>query len=341
MKIKKNIEKIPGGMMVVPLVLGAIIHTIWPHADLTLTGVTGSFMTGTSVILFIFFFAVGTNINLKSSGKIAAKGISLLLGKVILAAIIAVVLNMFLPKDGIRTGIFSGLSVLAVLASFNASNGGLYVALMTTIPDREVDVAAYPFFSIQSGPFFTMITLGLAGIGAFPWQALVSTLVPFILGMVIGGLDPDMKALFSPLQGALVPFFAFSIGYGLSLGMIVKSGLVGIIIGVLVVFVSGYVLYLLDRYLVRSDGLAGWAASSTAGAAVSVPPVIAQMNPSFKATAGSATAIVATSVLVSAILTPIVTMWYYRRLQRKHQVKTDKSVETSARNNEANVATQK
>lgn len=274
-------------------------------------------MVGTSVILFIFFFAVGTNINLKSSGKIAAKGLNLLLGKVILAAIIAIVMNMFLPKDGITTGIFSGLSVLAVLASFNASNGGLYVALMTTIPDREVDVAAYPFFSIQSGPFFTMVTLDLAGIGAFPWPALVSTLVPFVLGMVIGGLDPEMKKLFSPLQGALVPFFAFTIGYSLSLEMILKSGLTGILIGVLVVFVSGYVLYLLDKYLVRSDGLAGWAASSTAGAAVSVPIVIAQMDPNFKSTAESATAIVATSVLVSAVLTPIVTMWFYRRMNNK------------------------
>lgn len=303
--------------MVVPLVIGAIIHSIWPHADVALTGVTGSFMVGTSVTLFIFFFAVGTNINLKSSGKIAAKGLSLLFGKVILAALIAIVMNMFLPKQGITTGIFSGLSVLAVLASFNASNGGLYVALMTTIPDREVDVAAYPFFSIQSGPFFTMITLGLAGIGAFPWQALVSTLVPFILGMILGGLDPEMRKLFSPLQGGLVPFFAFSIGYSLSLDMIIKSGLVGILVGVASVFITGYVLYLLDRYLVRSDGLAGWAASSTAGAAISVPIVIAQMNPSFKSVAGSATAIVATSVLVSAILTPIVTMWYYKRLQAR------------------------
>ncbi|BAP86583.1 2-keto-3-deoxygluconate permease [Paucilactobacillus hokkaidonensis JCM 18461] len=318
MEIKKNIEKIPGGMMVVPLVLGAIIHSIWPKADVLLTGVTGSYMVGTSVILFIFFFAVGTNINLKSSGKIAAKGLNLLFGKVILAAIIAIVMNMFLPKEGITTGVFSGLSVLAVLASFNASNGGLYVALMTTIPDREVDVAAYPFFSIQSGPFFTMVTLGLAGIGAFPWPALVSTLVPFVLGMVIGGLDPEMKKMFSPLQGALVPFFAFTIGYSLSLEMILKSGLMGILIGVLVVFVSGYVLYLLDKYLVRSDGLAGWAASSTAGAAVSVPIVIAQMDPNFKSTAESATAIVATSVLVTAILTPIVTMWFYKRMNKKN-----------------------
>ena len=318
MEIKKNIEKIPGGMMVVPLVLGAIIHSIWPKAYVLLTGVTGSYMVGTSVILFIFFFAVGTNINLKSSGKIAAKGLNLLFGKVILAAIIAIVMNMFLPKEGITTGVFSGLSVLAVLASFNASNGGLYVALMTTIPDREVDVAAYPFFSIQSGPFFTMVTLGLAGIGAFPWPALVSTLVPFVLGMVIGGLDPEMKKMFSPLQGALVPFFAFTIGYSLSLEMILKSGLMGILIGVLVVFVSGYVLYLLDKYLVRSDGLAGWAASSTAGAAVSVPIVIAQMDPNFKSTAESATAIVATSVLVTAILTPIVTMWFYKRMNKKN-----------------------
>ncbi|WP_203641418.1 2-keto-3-deoxygluconate permease [Levilactobacillus andaensis] len=339
MKIKKNIEKIPGGMMVVPLVLGAIIHTIWPKLDVALTGVTGSYMVGTSVILFIFFFAVGTNINLKSSGKIAAKGLSLLLGKVILAAIIAVILNMFLPKEGVTTGVFTGLSVLAVLAAFNASNGGLYVALMTTIPNRDVDVAAYPFFSIQSGPFFTMITLGLAGIGAFPWPALVSTLVPFILGMIVGGLDHEMRDMFSPLQGGLVPFFAFTIGYSLNLDMILQSGLVGILVGVLVVFVSGYFLYLLDRYLVRSDGLAGWAASSTAGAAVSVPIVIAQMNPAFKSTAGSATAIVATSVLVSAILTPIVTMWYYRRLVKKGKIApvedADKSVETKATTKQA------
>lgn len=309
-------------MMVVPLVLGAIVHSLWPKADIALNGVTGSFMVGTSVILFIFFFAVGTNINLKSSGKIAAKGVTLLLGKVLLAALIAIVVNLFIPKQGITTGIFSGLSVLAVLAAFNASNGGLYVALMTTIPDREIDVAAYPFFSIQSGPFFTMLTLGLAGIGAFPWPALVSTLVPFVLGMVLGGLDPELKALFSPLQGALVPFFAFTIGYSLSLSMILKSGLVGILIGVLVVLISGYVLYLLDRYLVRSDGLAGWAASSTAGAAVSVPIVIAQMDPSFNSVSGSATAIVATSVLVSAILTPMLTMMYYRQLKKRVTQKT-------------------
>lgn len=317
MKIKQNIEKVPGGMMVVPLLIGAIVHTFFPTADKTFVGFTGSYLTGTSAILFVFFFCVGTNINLKSSGKIAAKGMSLLLVKVLFAALLGVVINMFLPRAGITTGIFAGFSVLAVIASFNAANGGLFVALMSTIPDREVDVASYPFFSAQSGPFFTMITLGVAGIGQFPWQALVSTLIPFGIGMLLGNLDPELKKMFAPLQGALVPFFAFTIGFSLDLQMILKSGLVGILMGLAVVFISGYILYLSDRYIVRSDGLAGWAASSTAGAAVAVPLAIAEVNPAFAPMANSATAIVATCVLVSAVLTPMVTMWYYKRLMAK------------------------
>lgn len=319
MEIKKTIEKVPGGMMVVPLLFGAVIHTFWPKSAEFLGGFTGSFMTGTGAILFIFFFALGTGLDIRSTGRIARKGMTMLIAKVFLAALLGILASRILPVGGVTSGIFSGLSVLAIIASFNAINGGLLVALLTPL-NRKIDVASYPFFSIQSGPFFTMITLGAAGLGQFPWKALLSTLIPYILGIFCGSLDPDMRKMFAPVAGTLVPFFAFTLGYSLDLSMIVRSVFTGIIMGLAVVFISGFVMWAADRFISGSDGLEGIAASSTAGAAVTVPATIAMMDKTYSATADSATAIVATSVIVTAILTPILTMWYYKRLIRTNRL---------------------
>lgn len=317
MKIKQSIEKIPGGLMLVPLFLGTLLKTLSPDVNKFFGGFTGSYLTGTAVILFIFFFCIGTTIDLRTSGYIAKKGITLLLGKVLFAALLGIIASRFLPANGIQTGIFSGLSVLAIIASFNETNGGLYLALMTTLKRKE-DAAGFPFISIESGPFMTMVALGVAGIASFPWQTLVSTLIPFALGIALGTLDKSFRTMFAPVVPALIPFFAFTLGFSLNFGMIIQSGLMGIIMGVVVVFLSGGLLALVDRYLTGSDGVAGWAASSTAGAAVAVPYAIAQVNPQFEPVAASATAIIATSVLVTAILTPIVTMWAEKRARAKN-----------------------
>lgn len=232
-----------------------------------------------------------------------------MIGKVLFASLLGVLMSHILPDNGIQTGILSGLSVLAVIAAFNETNGGLYLALMTTLGRKE-DAAGFPFISIESGPFMTMVAMGIAGIASFPWQTLVSTLIPFALGIALGTLDHDFRKMFAPVVPALIPFFAFTLGFSLNFGMIIQSGFMGIIMGVAVVALSGGLLSLIDRYLTGSDGVAGWAASSTAGAAVAVPYAIAQANAQFEPVAASATAIIATSVLVTSILTPIVTMWF-------------------------------
>ncbi|MBP2033868.1 2-keto-3-deoxygluconate permease [Clostridium algifaecis] len=316
MKIKKSIEKIPGGMMIVPLFLGVLIKTLFPNASKFFGGFTGSYLTGTSVILFVWFLSVGTTIDLRTSGYIAKKGLSLLIVKVFLAGVLGVIASHLLPVNGIKAGVFSGLSVLAIIASFNETNGGLYAALMTMLGRKE-DAAGFPFISIESGPFMTMITMGVAGIASFPWPTLVSTLIPFAIGIVLGTLDKDFRKLFGVMVPALIPFFAVTLGFTMNFGMIIKSGFMGILMGVAVVAISGSVLSLVDRFFTKSDGVAGWAASSTAGAAVAVPFAIAQANPKFLPTASSATAIVATSVLVTALITPFVTMYFEKRARAK------------------------
>ena len=62
----------------------------------------------------------------------------------------------FLGEQPVTTGWFAGISTLAVVAAFNDTNGGLYMALMKQYGSAE-DAAAYSVMSIESGPFFTML----------------------------------------------------------------------------------------------------------------------------------------------------------------------------------------
>lgn len=318
MKIKQSIDKIPGGSIVIPLLLGASLNTFFPGTAEYFGGVTGSYLNGASAILFAFFFCVGTSINIKTtSSDVIKKGLVISGGKILLAAIIGFLLGNVLPPEGIQTGIFAGISTLAVVAAFSQTNGGLYIALLTPY-EREEDIAAFPFIAVQSGPFFTMMILGMAGVASFPLPALVSTLLPFALGLLLGTLDEDIREMFAPGVGILIPFFIFALGYTLDFRMVIQSGFAGLIVGVLVVFVSGGFMALLDRALLKSDGVAGWAAASTAGAAVSVPYVIAEISPEFAPVAESATAIVAASVIITSLLTPIVTNRMEKRAREKN-----------------------
>ncbi|AGK55823.1 2-keto-3-deoxygluconate permease [Bacillus sp. 1NLA3E] len=308
MKIKATIEKIPGGMMIVPLFIGALLHTFAPNTAEFFGGFTGAMLTGTGTILAVFFFCIGTTIDVRSSGYIAKKGLTLLIGKVLFAALIGYIASQFIPAGGIQTGFFAGISVLVLIAAMNETNGGLYLAVMNHLGRKE-DAAGFCFISIESGPFMTMVTLGVAGLGTFPWQAIVSTLIPFALGILLGSLDKDIRKFFGPAVPIFIPFFALSLGYALNLGMLVKSGVLGILLGVTVAVVSGGFLYILDRFVTGSDGVAGVAAGSTAGAAVAVPFAIAEIDPSFAGVAESATALIATCVIVTAVLTPFLTTW--------------------------------
>ena len=56
MKIKATIERIPGGMMLVPLVLGAILNTLAPDTGAYFGGFTKGMITGTVPILAVWFF---------------------------------------------------------------------------------------------------------------------------------------------------------------------------------------------------------------------------------------------------------------------------------------------
>jgi len=65
--------------------------------------------------------------------------------------------------------------------------------------------------------------------------------------------------------------------------------------------------------------VAGAAASSTAGNSAAVPKAVAMADNSYLPVAEAATVQVAASVIVTAILTPLLTSWWYKRVLKEEE----------------------
>jgi 2-keto-3-deoxygluconate permease len=312
--IKRTIDRIPGGMMIVPLFTGAILHTLFPNIGKFFGSFTGALFSGALPILAVFYVCMGATIEFRATPYILKKGGALFLAKIATAALVGVLLGRVWHEAPVQTGVLAGLSTLAVVAALNDTNGGLYMALMGQFGQPR-DVGAYSIMSIESGPFLTMITLGVAGLSAFPWQALVGAILPLAVGMILGNLDRELREFLSRAVPVMIPFFAFALGASIDLASVWRAGLLGLGLGVFVVVVTGIVLFIADR-LTGGNGTAGLAAASTAGNAAAVPAIVAAANPAYKPAADSGTILVATAVVVTAILVPVVTAFWYRRTQR-------------------------
>lgn len=309
--IKRGIERVPGGMMVVPLLIGALIATFFPGTPKFFGSFTGAlFSSGALTILAVFYVCMGASIDFKATPYIIKKGGTLFAVKIGVAMLLGVIFGQFLGEAPITAGIFAGLSTLAVVAAMNDTNGGLYMALMGQY-GRPRDVGAYTIMTLESGPFLTMVTLGVAGLSAFPWQTLVGSILPLLVGMALGNLDRQMREFLSRAIPVLIPFFAFALGTGLDLSKVWQAGLLGLGLGVAVVVVTGIPLFFADR-LTGGTGVAGVAAASTAGNAAAVPAIVAAANPAYAEAAAPATILVAACVVVTAILTPLATAWAAR-----------------------------
>ncbi|GGI13675.1 2-keto-3-deoxygluconate permease [Gottfriedia solisilvae] len=301
----------------VPLFLGAIIHTLAPKSGEYFGSFTNGLMTGTVPILAVWFFCMGAGINIKATGTVLRKSGTLVITKIAVAWVVAIVASLFIPDGGIQTGFFAGFSVLALIAAMDMTNGGLYASIMQQYGTKE-EAGAFVLMSLESGPLVTMLILGTTGLAAFEPHVFVGAVLPFLIGFILGNLDHDLRDFFSKATHTMIPFFGFALGNSIDLTVIAKTGVAGIVLGILVIVVTGIPLMLADKYIGGGNGTAGLAASSTAGAAVANPMIIAQMKPEFLPVAESATALVAASIIVTSILVPILTAYFSQFMSKKN-----------------------
>lgn len=312
MNIKKAVDRVPGGLMLIPLLLGAVVHTFAPGAGKYFGSFTNGLITGTVPILSVWFFCMGATIDLRATGVVLRKSGTIVVTKALVAWAVTLVATYFIPDEGVKTGLFAGMSILALTAAMDMTNGGLYAAVMQQYGTKE-EAGAFVLTSIESGPLISMLILGATGVATFDGRLFIGAVLPFVIGFVLGNLDKQLRELFGSCVVALIPFFGFALGCGIDLSVVLKAGLPGVILGLGVIVITGIPLILADKWIGGGNGAAGLAASSTAGAAVANPAIIGEMIPKFKPLVPAATALVATSCLITAILVPILTAMWARK----------------------------
>ncbi|MGP9633269.1 2-keto-3-deoxygluconate permease [Halomonas sp. AOP43-A1-21] len=314
MRILDTIEKVPGGLMVIPLLLGAFVNTFAPGI-LEIGGFTQAlFRDGAMAVIGVFLVCMGAQLPIKATGAVAEKGGAIMLGKLFAGVIIGLSVGFLIPG-----GMLLGLTPLAIIAAMTNSNGGLFLALTTEFGNKT-DRGSIAVIAINDGPFLTLVVLGAAGLAQIPLLAVVAVITPILIGFVLGNLDLKLRSFLKQGEQLLIPFFAFPLGTGIDFRTLIEAGSSGVLLGALVVTISGgcamlflWVVQVLRRRPPKQRNLiSGIAESSTAGNAVATPAVVAAADPAYQAIMEVATAQIAGAVVTTAILPPLLTVLVHR-----------------------------
>lgn len=308
--VLRTLGKIPGALLIVPLFLGAVINTVAPQVLDIGSFSTALFRDGAVPLIALFFFVMGSQIQVRSVQSSLEKGIVMLLGKY--AAALAVGLAVaYLAPDGT----LFGLVPLAIIAAMGNSNGALYIALTGQFGNKS-DKGAIAALSINDGPLLTLLALGAAGLADFSPMALLAVFLPILLGFIIGNTSEIAREFLRPGEMIVLPFAAFAIGAGIDLGVLVSAGSVGILLGLMTIVISGgmAMLALYGWHVVRRhprparNVIGGACEATTAGNAIATPAAVALADPTYQSVQAVATAQVAAAVVVTSVLIPFVVL---------------------------------
>lgn len=339
--IWKFLNKIPAGTMFVPLVISAIIcsiciacglgtgklgagMTLWEYLGNPMKDLFGK--TGQMLVIGLMLFCTGTMIKPHDFVEVFKRGIWIILARLLPAYIISALVFIFCP-DG-----FLGIDPVTFCVCITSANAALYMGIIPPYADNS-DRATFPIMLIFSMPLLPFIVISCFGtsegdagmIGKI--MQIISLLLPFILGFVLGNLDPKIREVFKGGNAILLPFLGFQFGSTINLAQAFTNGMiwVGAIVLILIFWaVTITIPYIVDRFALKRPGYASIGSSSLAGVALSIPLMF--VNYTFSGSnlytqnmADNGVLILAIVLLITNILDPFFTKWTMNYYFKSHQ----------------------
>lgn len=296
----KFMKKIPAGTLIVPMLVSALLHTLWPDL-LHIGGITEDFIGGRSInfIIGMLTFSSGLGIDLESLKKVMKRQGVIMLVKIIVAVGLSL---LYISVFG-GSGIF-GISAIAVTVALISMNPALYISLVDDF-GAEVDKAAFGFTGLFSIPVIPVLIYSFDGQGAVDWLPIVSTIIPLLLGILLGNLDTDFKDFFAGTIPILLPLLGWNMGQSMNLVDAFNAGLSGVLLAV-IYYVAMSSIVFFDRQVLKNDGVAAMAMNSVAALSTSIPAILAQSNPDLQQYVPSAIAQILMCNIISVFVTPII-----------------------------------
>jgi len=307
-----KMKALPGGLVIIPLVIAVLIATFIPGVFQIGGYVTALFYDGNACMMGFFLIVCGSTINIKQVGMPLYKGVTLTGMKFLLGVILGVLVGKICGDAG-----FLGITPFVLIAAITNSNGSLYISLSSQF-GNATDTGAISILSLNDGPFFTLVALGATGLASIPIKSLIATLVPILIGFIWGNLDAGFRKACATAQPIVTFFMTISIGAKTDIKTIITAGAAGIVLGLISAATSVIFFIVFNLLLPKKERNAmGAAIGTTALNSAMTPAAVAEADPSMAGYVDMATAQCATASIITLFLSPFITAFFDKYMQKR------------------------
>ena len=297
-----KMKNLPGGLVIIPLVIAVLLATFVPQVFQIGGYVTALFYEGNSCMMGFFLIVCGSMINVKQVGMPLYKGAIMTGVKFALGVAVGVLVGTICGPEG-----FLGIAPFVLIATITNSNGSLYISLSSQF-GNATDTGAISILSLNDGPFFTLIALGATGLANIQVKSLIAVLIPLLIGFIWGNLDKGFRDACKTAQPIVTFFMTISIGAKTDVRTILTAGASGIILGLISAATAVLFFFIINLLLPKKERNAmGAAIGTTALNSAMTPAAVAEADPSMAQYTSMATAQCATASIITLFLCPFIT----------------------------------